>query len=105
MRLTGREREVDLQAIVSTTRVTLAYQAARLMIVVGDAGSVLVRAGDRGIDHLHDRVTTGNTASMIRSQTPAHRHRTKRLQHVLREPYSPADLAMAHLNAGAERCH
>src|ERR1700722_18668463 len=29
------------------------------MIIVGDAGSVLVHADDRGIDHLHRRVTTG----------------------------------------------
>jgi hypothetical protein len=30
------------------------------MIVVGDAGSMLVHADDRGIDHLHRRVTTGS---------------------------------------------
>src|SRR5438034_5805611 len=29
------------------------------MIVVGDAGSVLVHADDRGIDHLHRRIMTG----------------------------------------------
>jgi hypothetical protein len=30
-----------------------------LLIVVGDAGSVLVHSHDRGIDHLHRRVMTG----------------------------------------------
>jgi hypothetical protein len=52
------------------------------VIVVRDAGSVLVHAHDGGIDHLHRRVMT-TIASMIRS-----RQRTKRLQQVVRGTYA-----------------
>src|SRR4051812_33688463 len=65
MRLAGRESEMDGRAIGVHDRVNLAGQAAArathiLMIVVRDAGSVLVHALDGGIDHLHRRVMTGS---------------------------------------------
>jgi hypothetical protein len=50
-----------------------------LAIVVRDRGSVLIHAHDGGIDHLHRRIMTGGQRIMISSQTPARRHRTKRL--------------------------
>jgi hypothetical protein len=64
VRLTGRKGEMDRQAIGVYHRVNLARQAPSrathvLVIVVGDAGSVLVHAHDGGIDHLHRRVMTG----------------------------------------------
>jgi hypothetical protein len=64
MRLTGRESEMDRQAIGVYHRVNLAGQTPSrathiLLIVVRDAGSVLVHAHDGGIDHLHGRVVTG----------------------------------------------
>jgi hypothetical protein len=79
MRLAGRERELDRQAIGVHDRANLAGQAPSrathiLMLVVRDTGSVLVHADDGGINHLHRRVMTGS----------------KR---------------MVHLNAGPKRCH
>jgi hypothetical protein len=46
-------------------RMNLARQAPLrathiLLIIVRDAGSVLVHAHDRGVDHLHRRVMTGS---------------------------------------------
>jgi hypothetical protein len=65
VRFTGREGEMDRQAIGVLHRVNLARQApsrARhiLVIVVRDTGAVLVHAHDRGIDHLHRRIMTGS---------------------------------------------
>ena len=64
VRLTRREGEMDRQAIGIHHCVNLARQAPSrathiLVIVVCDAGSVLVHAHDGGIDHLHGRVMTG----------------------------------------------
>jgi hypothetical protein len=64
MRFTGREREIERQAVGIHHRVNLACQAPSrathiLLTVVRDAGSVLVNAHDGGIDHLHCRITTG----------------------------------------------
>ena len=64
MRFTGREREMDRQAIGVHYRVNLAREAASrathsLLIVVCDTRSVPVHAHDRGIDHLHRRIMTG----------------------------------------------
>src|SRR5712672_870547 len=65
MRFTGREAEMDRQAIGVDDRVNLAGQAASrathiLVVVVRDTGSVLVHAHDGGIYHLHRRVMTGS---------------------------------------------
>ena len=54
---------MDRQAVGVHDRVNLARQAPSrathvLVIVVRDAGSVLVHAHDRGIDHLPSRVVT-----------------------------------------------
>jgi hypothetical protein len=64
MRFTGREREMDRQAIGIHHRVNLAGEASSgathsLVIVVRDTRSVLVHAHDGGIDHLHRRIMTG----------------------------------------------
>jgi hypothetical protein len=64
MRFTGRESEMNRQAIGVHHRMNLAGQAASraahvLMIVIRDAGPVLVHAHDGGINHLHRRVMTG----------------------------------------------
>jgi hypothetical protein len=63
MRLTGRESEMDRQAIGVHDRVNLVCQAPSrathiLVIVVRHTGSVLVHADDAGINHLHRRVMT-----------------------------------------------
>ena len=84
MHFTGREREMDRQTIGVDYRVNLAREASSrathsLVIVVRDTRSVLVHAHDGGIDHLHRRIMTGGQRIMISSQTPARRHRTKRL--------------------------
>ena len=55
---------MDRQAIGVHHRVNLACQSPSrathiLLIVVRDAGSVLVHAHNRGIDHLHRRIMTG----------------------------------------------
>jgi hypothetical protein len=55
---------MNQQAIGVHDRVNLARQAPSrathiLVVVVGDACSVLVHAHDGGIDHLHRRVMTG----------------------------------------------
>src|SRR5437868_10442552 len=65
MSLTRREGEMDRQAVGVHHRVNLAGQASSrpahiLVIVVRDAGSVLVHADDGGIDHLYRRVMTGS---------------------------------------------
>jgi hypothetical protein len=62
--LTWRESEMDRQAIGVHDRVNFARQASSrathiLVIVVRNAGSVLVHAHDGGIDHLHCRIMTG----------------------------------------------
>jgi len=64
MRFTGREREMDRQAIGVHYRVNLGHEASSrathgLVIVVRDTRSVLVHAHNGGIDHLHRRVMTG----------------------------------------------
>jgi hypothetical protein len=64
VRLTGRQSEMDRQAIAVHDRVNLTRQAPSrathiLVIVVRDAGSVLVHPHDGSIDHLHCRVMTG----------------------------------------------
>jgi hypothetical protein len=74
---------MDRQAIGVHHRVNLARQASSraphiLVIVVRDTGAMLVHAHDRSIDHLHRRIMTSSHASMIWSQTPARRQRTKR---------------------------
>ena len=84
MRFTGREREMDRQAIGVDQRVNLAREASSrathsLVIVVRDTRSVLVHAHDGGIDHLHCRIMTGGQRIHDPVQTPARRHRTKRL--------------------------
>jgi hypothetical protein len=57
MRFTGREGEMDRQAIGVHDRVNLARQACSRathisVLVVRDTGSVLVHAHDGGIDHM-----------------------------------------------------
>lgn len=84
MSLTGRESEMDRQAIGVHDSVNFARQPPSratpiLVIVVRDTGSVLVHAHDGSIDHLHRRIMTGSKRSMIWSQMPACLHRTKRL--------------------------
>jgi hypothetical protein len=64
VRLTGREGEMDRQAIGVHDRVNLAGQAPLrathiLVSVVRDPGSVLEHAHDGGIYHLHRRAMTG----------------------------------------------
>jgi hypothetical protein len=64
MSLTRREGEMNRQAVGVHHGVNLARQAPSsatyvLMIVVRDAGPVLVHANDGGIDHLHRRVMVG----------------------------------------------
>jgi hypothetical protein len=67
MRLTGRESEMERQAIGVRHRVNLAGQAPSrathiLVIVVHDTGSVLVHAYDGGTNHLHCCIMTGSQA-------------------------------------------
>src|SRR6476620_7686073 len=64
MSLTGLEGEMNRQAVGIHHRVKLAGQAPSraahiLVIVVRDAGSVLVHAHDGGINHLYRRIMTG----------------------------------------------
>ena len=64
VRLTRREGEMDRQAIGIHHCVNLARQASSrathiLVIVIRDAGSVLVHAHDGGVDHLYRCVMTG----------------------------------------------
>jgi hypothetical protein len=75
---------MDRQPVGVHDRVNLACQTASrpahmLLIVISDAGSVLVHAHDGSIDHLHRRIMTGGQRIHDTVQTPARRQRTKRL--------------------------
>ncbi len=75
---------MDRQAIGIRHCVNLARQAPSraphlLVIVVRDAGSVLVHAHDGGIDHLHRRVMTGGQCIHDPVPYASLRQRTKRL--------------------------
>src|SRR5215475_7506197 len=65
MRLTPSEAEPHRQTVAVYNDMDLASQpAARathmLAAVIGDAGSMLVHADDRGIDHLHCRIMSSS---------------------------------------------
>ena len=76
------------------------------MIVVGDAGSMLVHADDRGIDHSHRRVMTDSLCihDPIPDAKPAATERSD-CNKWCGDHSSPADRAMELLNEGPKRCH
>ena len=84
MRLTTSEAELHRQTIAVHDDMDLAGQPATrpanmLAAVIGDAGTMLVHADDRRIDHLHRSIVNGSQRIMSRSQTLDRRQRTKRL--------------------------
>jgi hypothetical protein len=80
--LTASQTEPHRQTIAVQNDMDLTGQPAPratnvLAVVIGDAGTMLVHDGR--VDHLHRCIICHRYASMIRSQTPARRQRTKRL--------------------------
>jgi hypothetical protein len=84
VRLSTGDAELHRQTIAVHNDMDLAGQPATratnmLAAVIGDAGSMLVHADDRCIDHLHRRIMSSSQRFHDLSQTPARRQRTKRL--------------------------
>jgi hypothetical protein len=84
MGLTGAQRQPYRQAIAIDHRMDFARQAAagpshRLALVPCDAGSMLMHADNRGLDHLDSGIMGSGERFSDAAPNTGRRHLTKRL--------------------------